>query len=372
MSTNDDSTSQIIKYQTFPDSRTIDAYYDEKEQKDYEACRNNKSLISEGFFRNLDGKDRKTKTIILSKRYRVAENTIKEYRLNTSDSDQNIPALKTKLKHIQDLIESEECGAVYNSRGACRVFSACCVWFNIYEIIHNGVSVIWTSLIHDKILQSDQARVNSWFYNAISQLFNDRNVLAPISVGSRKNRMSISRSYKEFLDRELHPLSIYENPLFIGSENDLTRKYHMRSENPHTFRFLVEVVPQKDDEKYIVNVHNHSDFITGIVSEDIKDIEWIQFKSWISTEMPRYSEIRYTKEEMSYIPIADLPLALCSMPYVGEKRIIIKFRQTPAKIGKIYLYCQNHTERDQIILMPLYIAKDRIVISNGSIGILPK
>jgi hypothetical protein len=356
--------SEMIKYQTFPDETAIDLYYDEKEQKDYEICKNNNSVISEGFFRNLDGKDRKTKTIILSAPYRIIENKIEEYKINNSASNQDIPNFRIKLKHIQDLMNLKKFGAVYHTRGACGVFTACCLWFNIYEIVHNNVSVIWTELIYNKILKTDQVQVCPKFYDKILQLFNECNILLPINARNGKNT---TRSYEEFLNRELGPLSIHENPLFIGTKNELISKYHMRSEKIYTFRLLTETLLKQDGDVYIVNIDNYADLIFGIVSDIIKNIEWIQFG--IGLKMPRYNEIRYTKEKMPYIPVADFPLALCSMPYVGEKRVIIKFKQPPNGIDKVYLYCQNHTDRDQLILMPLIIPNDRIRISGGGIGI---
>lgn len=373
---------KMEKFQTFHDVKEVENYFNTRNKNLLENVLANKFLISEGFFRDLDGKDRVTKDIILSETYHIKEDKIQDYKtespLYTSDQ---LTSFKSKLQQLQSSIETK--GKVYTTRGACGIFGSCCSYFEIYELKYredeNKIgTIIWTSLIHDKILKTISETIkfsNPQFFDKILEIFDGKKtIIIPIPPKNSKSVSCKRLSYSTIL-KNLNDLVVYDNPLFYceNNEDEIKRSYQLMTETTYTNRHLErrELKEMRGDE-YVINLTFQNDLLIGITSPEIENIEYIYFDGNDGVKLPKHGEILYTREKMPYVPISSLPLVLCAMPYVFPRRIYIK-----PKLGKtlheIFVYYQNvHDNRDDLAILPHEFrdGKSIIRISDGGIGVV--
>lgn len=356
------------QYRTFHSESEIKSHFEAKEQADYESCIENRYLVSEGFFRNLDGLDRKTKIVHLSIPYRVIENKLKDYDAKEPTiSDQDLKIFKSKLGHIQKQIGERKYGQVYYDRGACGIFSECCVRFEIYEVVNNGITIIWTSLILDKILNRESTHISPKFYSAILQLYDCPE--SSLQILSRDDKRKNPFNYTKFVN-DLNSVGIYNNPLFAQENDELIGPYRLRANFSYTYRFFTKMILEKQEEIYTALYRTYSDLLIGITGNCLNNIEWVRVR--IGIGLRHYSEIRHTLENMPYIPVSDLPVPICNCSYASERYISIKFKIPPAESDELFFYGQNCNDRDELIRQIIYIQKDKLTISQGFPGFYSK
>jgi hypothetical protein len=360
------------QYRTFHSESEIKSHFEAKEQADYESCIENRYLVSEGFFRNLDGLDRKTKIVHLSIPYRVIENKLKDYDAKEPTiSDQDLKIFKSKLGHIQKQIGERKYGQVYYDRGACGIFSECCVRFEIYEVVNNGITIIWTSLILDRILNRKSPRLSPEFYRAILHLYNCPE--SSLQILSRNDKRKTPFNYTK-LTNDLNSSGIYNNPLFAQGNDDLIGPYRLMANFSYTYRFLTKMILEKREKREELYVApyppTYADLLIGVTGNCLNNIEWVQIR--IGIDLRRYSEIRHTVENMPYIPVSDLPMPICNCCYATERYISIKFKTPPTESDELFFYDQNYNNRDEITRQIVVIPKDKIIIPGGFPGIYSK
>lgn len=343
------------KFQTFHDVKEVENYFDTGDKTYLAEVLSNKSVISEGFFRDLDGKDRITKNITLSETYRIKEDKLKDYTTtNPLYTTDQLTSLKTKLWRFRSQIETY--GKVYRERGACGIFGTCCSYFEIYEVKYLDAdgkinTIIWTSLIHDKILKKISEGIkfsNPHFFDTISTIFDNKNL---ILIPEKKTATSRYKFSYAVLLKQLNDLDTRDNPLFYSEESisEIQVSYQSKSETRYTNRQLQMCKLKKENyDEHIIDIIGFGDLLVGITSPEIENIEYVYFFGFDAVKLPKHSEILYTKEKMPYIPISTLPLILSAMVYVYPKQVHIKFKhgKTP---GQIFAYYQNVHDRDDLL-----------------------